>query len=76
MTLKDIVGAYLIKWRYDGLYNTDAGCACKLSNLMPCDQPGCSCEPGYLRPCDCGEGCSFHIGSKWHKNGEGEGQGK
>lgn len=74
MTLKDIVRAYLIKWRYDGLYNADGGCACKLDNLMPCDEPGCGCEPGYLWPCDCGEKCNFHI--KWHKNGEEEGKGK
>ncbi|WP_252178367.1 hypothetical protein [Endozoicomonas sp. 4G] len=45
---------------FDGLYlesssgyageGGDAGCACTLADLMPCDAPCMECRPGYLQP--------------------------
>jgi hypothetical protein len=52
MNVRDIVRIYLLKHRYEGLY-TSGGCACRLCNLMPCDElhGDCGdCEPGYLQP--------------------------
>jgi len=31
----------------DGLYNSDAGCACVLGDLMPCGKPSPHCIGGY-----------------------------
>lgn len=63
MTLIQIVRKYLKTNGYDGLYNSDGQCGCKLSDLMPCDNPGKGCKPGYLAPCDCGEH-NWHIQGK------------
>ena len=47
--IKSIVKAYLVTHGYDGLYEPyDNGCACVLSDLMPCDQPHQSCKPGHV----------------------------
>lgn len=47
--VKSIVKAYLVTHGYDGLYEIDNfGCACKLSDLMPCDHPDQNCRPGHV----------------------------
>ncbi len=63
-TLKRIAFWWLKDHGYEGLFNGDAGCGCRLTDLMPCDEPGEGCEAGYEGPCDCGEGCDWHIGPK------------
>jgi len=51
---------------FDGLYNSDGECACKIGNLMPCEGdmggPSSECRAGYKTPCPstCKEH-SFHI---------------
>lgn len=67
MNLREIVTSWLAFRKYDGLFNTDSGCACRLDNLMPCDEPGVECMPGYLEQCPgpesevCDGDCEFHI---------------
>ena len=71
MTLQEIVTAHLKSNGFDGLYYPGV-CACKLPDLMPCDEPQTDCQAGHLIPCDpetCevgGEqgGCEWHIGEK------------
>lgn len=60
-TLKTMCKLWLKQWEMDGLYNTNAVCACSIDDLMPCDEPSPDCEAGYKGPCDCGEGCDWHI---------------
>ncbi|MFK7642884.1 hypothetical protein ACI43T_10365 [Neisseria oralis] len=43
MKLIEIVADYVEKNNYDGLYNPHAECACKKSDLMPCDSIGRDC---------------------------------
>ena len=63
MDIKSIVKAYLVTHGYDGLYEFDNfGCACKLSDLMPCDQPMQSCRPGHVISDDDDDG--FMIGER------------
>ena len=67
--LKTLVADWLVSHGYDGLFNCDdAKCACRLSDLMPCDEPGSDCAPGYWAPCPgptedgfCEGDCRFHI---------------
>jgi len=67
MNLKAIVANWLTNHGYDGLYQPDAKCACRLEDLMPCGEPGLSCTAGYLAPCPgtasevCDGNCAFHI---------------
>jgi hypothetical protein len=62
VTVKDIIGTYLIANTYDGLFSKGGDCACDLKDLAPCDHLELDCEPGYKLPCpkDCGEH-DFHI---------------
>jgi hypothetical protein len=59
--LQPLVLQALEKSCFDGLYlqpssgypggeGADAGCACLLDDLMPCDAPCMECRPGYLQP--------------------------
>jgi len=67
MNVQEIVADWLGSHGYDGLFYADAQCACKLDDLMPCDEPGIDCAPGYLAPCPgmasgmCDGDCDFHI---------------
>ena len=63
MDLKKFVELALQEKGFDGLWSNQ-GCACKIGNLMPCDEPQPECEPGELAECDgtCEDGkCDFHI---------------
>lgn len=60
MTVIEIIEAYLLEHGYDGLYNSDGECACKLGELIPCDSCFADCQPGHLAPCDCGDH-DWHI---------------
>ena len=62
MDVKDIIEAWLKENGYDGLYGEE--CACRIDDLMPCEEPGTDCEAGYEGPCDgtCEYApCDFHI---------------
>lgn len=68
--LADIIIGWLREHGYEGLYNVDGSCGCKLGDLMPCDQPDrTGCRPGFLLPCrpeTCEQGgeCEFHVGPR------------
>ena len=51
-----IVERWLQENGYDGLFNEDGDCACKLSDLSPCEHLSHACKPGYLTTV-CPEGC-------------------
>jgi hypothetical protein len=55
-----IVKIFIKQNGYDGLYNNDADCACKLSDIAPCGQLGHDCQTGYLQPED--QDDDFRIG--------------
>jgi len=66
MTLRMFLQMNLAELGYDGLYNVEADCACRLRNLCPCDEPDLEqCRPGYLLPCpaECGLH-AWHIGAR------------
>jgi len=65
MTVNEIVNEYLKANGYDGLYNPDGECACKVGTLASCGGPCDECEPGYGVPCphNCGEHL-YHIVAK------------
>lgn len=61
---------WLMKNGYDGLYCSDAGCACEVNDLKPCESidETLDCEPGYMIDCPNGKNCTvgecagiFHI---------------
>ena len=58
-TVEEIVQEYLEENGFDGLYNSNADCACKLDNLFVCDEVGMHCRAGYLQQL---EGDDFLIG--------------
>ena len=64
MTVIQIIELWLKENGYDGLFNADAECACRIGDLVPCDEPCGTCLPGYQIPCPetCGEHY-FHIQS-------------
>lgn len=47
-TIRDMTNYYLCKHGFDGLFS-DAGCACLIGDLMPCDEPSPNCRAGYKR---------------------------
>ena len=66
MTVKEIVKAYLEVNGYDGLYAT-GDCACKIDDLMACDESLDDCMAGYLqKPCHENADCEYNfvIGEK------------
>ena len=50
MTVLEIVKEYLIGNGYDGLYDDNAGCGCKIDDLSPADCICEYCEAGHLIP--------------------------
>ena len=64
MNFKQLTQKILKQEGFDGLFNVDGQCACKIDNLFPCDFPYENCEPGYIAPCNgsCDNGhCNWHI---------------
>lgn len=51
MTVKEIIEKYLKDNNYDGLYYPGE-CACKLDDLMPCEDCNFDCQPGILGNCE------------------------
>ena len=47
MTATEILVDWLKEHGYDGLYNVDIDCACRLSDLCPCDNP-LECKAGVF----------------------------
>lgn len=68
--LQPLVLQALDRGSFDGLYNEDIDCACKLDDLMPCDAPCMECRPGYLQPLTreerVDEDLDFRIGPTKH----------
>lgn len=64
----DIITNFLIVNKYDGLFNIDEPCACKMGDLWPCgDGPFTNCEAGVKMKCPKDEHCdcgSWHIGAR------------
>ena len=58
-TVEEIVKEYLEENGFDGLYNSNADCACKLDDLYPCGGICTECTAGYLQQL---EGDDFVIG--------------
>ena len=46
-TVLEIVKEYLMKNRFDGLYNKEFGCGCPINNLNPCGDFNSNCTAGY-----------------------------
>lgn len=69
MTVRKIVAEWLKCHGYDGLY-APGSCACRVDDLMPCDDACESCIAGYEQMCPGPElcpvegNCDFHIGPK------------
>jgi len=65
VTVSSIVVDYLTEKGFDGLFNSDIGCACAFEDLFEnCAGESCSeCQPGYEKPCACGEH-DFHISAE------------
>ncbi len=64
MNMQQLIEQALKQHGFDGLFNTDGGCACKVDDLFPCDNPCADCEPGYLAPCD--GSCEDPTRCDWH----------
>ena len=63
MDLKELLALVLKEKGFEGLWNED-GCACEISDLMPCGEPSPECQAGKKALCDgtCEDGkCDFHI---------------
>jgi len=69
-TVMEIVRQHLRYAGYDGLYNADAECACKVDRLAPCDEMSETCRAGWEVPCDCGEH-DWHISDRGVPRQEG-----
>lgn len=50
MNVIELLESWLISTGYDGLCNPDAGCGCRIGNLMPCYSFCGHCQPGHLHP--------------------------
>lgn len=63
-TVTQIVERWLTENKYDGLFNSEADCACGVGGLAPCGYISGECEAGFRVKCgdECGLGCGFHIG--------------
>jgi hypothetical protein len=59
-TKRHRIELWLTKRGYDGYFNPDGGCGCRLGDLCPCGGIYEQCRPGYLGPCDCGDH-DWHI---------------
>lgn len=66
-TVRLIVSGYLRAMRYDGLYNTDGLCACRLGDLFPCSEIGESCRAGWLQApgSETIKSCDDYVNGEW-----------
>lgn len=46
-TVINIVKAYLIENKFEGLVNGNGNCCCEISNIIPCYQDFSECKPAY-----------------------------
>jgi hypothetical protein len=68
INLRGIIADWLRTHGYDGLYDDDGECACRLNDLIPCgDANPTYCKPGVISICTCGEGHDSHIVSRERK---------
>lgn len=51
MEVIEIIKKYIEDNGYDGLYQTEGECACKIDDLYPCGEGGLECNVGYKTPC-------------------------
>ena len=66
MNVKEIVLDYLLKNKYEGLFNEGSECGCLIDDFMPCCDGLCvDCQPGYKLPGD--EECDFLVGPEQFK---------
>lgn len=47
ITIEELVKHHLIHVDYDGLYNMEYKCFCKLPHILQCGKDVCLCKPGY-----------------------------
>jgi hypothetical protein len=52
MDIKTIIAEYLIRNRYDGLFNNYGACGCSVKDVGPCGCIASDCECGYKWPGD------------------------
>lgn len=64
MTLKTLVGQWLVTNGYDGLCSEN--CGCEIADLMPCDEPRTDCLPGHKIDCPGPELCHANGDCAWH----------
>ena len=64
LNIKEMVRRFLVKEGFEGLFNEDGECACKLDELITCDGdlPIIDCEAGYIVPCEEGSDFNYCIG--------------
>jgi len=49
MTARQIIHQFLKSNLFDGLYNADDQCGCRIDDLAPCNEFCLNCEPGYIK---------------------------
>jgi hypothetical protein len=66
MTVREIVEAYLREHGLDGLTYPPVACACKVGDLIPCNEECVQfCEAGKIGPCP-GEECEYFGEAHYH----------
>lgn len=67
MTVKEIIVKYLKENGYDGLFEPDGECGCRIDDLIPCSELNEHCETGYKKLCtDCNEQeCEYRHEKSW-----------
>lgn len=60
-TVREIIEKYLRENGFDGIYNSDLECGCKLDDLGPCEGCVVDCSPGHVIYCGCKDP-NWHIG--------------
>ena len=68
INLRELVKGFLNRKGFDGLFNTDVPCGCKVDDLNQCDGDMSDCRPGYLVDCGANDecGCDGQGTAHWH----------